>query len=363
VSSSQQTIYRILDASANRATEGIRTIEEFVRFGLDDATAAAAAKTLRHDLALVLTRLKRSELLSARDSDSDVGASLTTVSEYQRSQIADVIAAAAERVQQSLRVLEEYGKTIDLVFARQIESLRYRAYTLNRDVELKALGSSRQRRLADAVLYFLLDCGSTEEEFVAAIRELSSAGVDAFQLRDKRASDRLLYRRAVAGAATAARCGALFIVNDRADIAAAAEADGVHVGQNELPADVARCIVGGDRLVGVSTHAMDQVRQAITDGADYIGCGPTFPSRTKSFESHAGTTFLREVHAGTASTPRPAFAIGGINLENIDQVSASGFHRIAVTAAIGQAADPPAAAKALRQRLGQTRSDGSSPAR
>lgn len=352
----QQTTYRILDASANRATEGIRTIEEFVRFALDDSVAAAAAKSLRHDLAIALGRLDRTLLLTARDTESDVGTAIQTRSEYQRAEISDVITAAAERVQQSLRVLEEYGKTIDVEFARQIETLRYRAYTLHSQIELKAgqleaRQSARRRRLADSVLYLLIDCKQDEATFLSAIRELAQAGVDIFQLRDKQATDKLLYERAKLGASIARDCGALLIVNDRADIALSADADGVHVGQEELPATVARQIIGRDRLLGVSTHNIDQVHQAIAEGADYIGCGPTFPSTTKSFREHAGTRFLEQVHQETNKTPRPAFAIGGITSNNVDQVTASGFHRIAVTAAINNADDPVSATEELRKQL------------
>lgn len=349
---SQQTTYRILDASANRAAEGIRTIEEFVRFGLDDSATSSAVKKIRHDLAGSLAKLKRSELLAARDTESDVGTAVETKAEYERANLADVITAAAERVQQSLRVLEEYGKTVDVEFARQIELLRYRAYTLHRDVELKAFRSARKLRLDDAVLYLLIDCKASEDDFVSAIRALSEAGVNMFQLRDKQASDRLLYERAKIGTTIADQCEALFIVNDRADIARATGADGVHVGQDELSPTTARQIVGSDRIVGVSTHNITQVHQAIKEGADYIGCGPTFPSTTKVFDSHAGTKFLKEVHAGTKETPRPAFAIGGIDRDNVAEVVTCGFHRIAVTAAINQADDPCQAARELRRRLG-----------
>jgi thiamine-phosphate pyrophosphorylase len=352
VSHPPQTTYRILDASANRASEGIRTIEEFVRFGLDDSAASRAAKEIRHDLAAALARLRRSELLSARDTDSDVGTAVETKAEYERADLDSVVTAAAERVQQSLRVLEEYGKTVDVEFARQIELLRYRAYTLHRDVELKSFRAARTRRLADAALYFLIGCKTGEDDFVGAIRALSEAGVNVFQLRDKQASDRLLYERSKIGTSIAAQCGVLFIVNDRADIARAAGADGVHVGQEELSPTTVREIVGHDRIVGVSTHNIAQVHQAIADGADYIGCGPTFPSTTKRFNSQAGTQFLKEVHAGTKETPCPAFAIGGIDQDNVAEVVACGFHRIAVTAAIDQADDPCHAARELRRRLG-----------
>ncbi len=319
--------------------------------GCDDPQQTAIAKSLRHELTTACSRLNRADLLAARDTEGDVGTRLQTREEYRRASIADVIAAAAGRVQQSLRVLEEFGKTVDTDFARQIESIRYRAYTWLRDVELLALADERKQRLAAAQLYLLIDCGPSEARFVESIKTLAAAGVDVFQLRDKAARDRLIFERAKVGSRVCREVGALFIVNDRADIAASANADGVHLGQDELPIAAARKIIGSNRLIGVSTHDLHQVHRAIAEGADYIGCGPTFPSRTKSFSSHAGIAFLRQVHEETRQTPRPAFAIGGIDQSNIDQVIECGFHRIAVTAAINAAEDPVSAAKALRERL------------
>lgn len=347
----QQTTYRILDASANRATEGIRTIEEFLRMGHDDSEQTLIAKSLRHDLTSALSRLDRAALLAARDTVGDVGTTVQTSEEYRRTSVSDVIAAAAGRVQQSLRVLEEYGKTIDVDFARQIETIRYRAYTWLRDVELTALADDRKQRLAAAQLYLLIDCGPSEERFIESVRTLAASGVDAFQLRDKQATDRMIYQRAIVASHVCREVGALLIVNDRADIAASADADGVHLGQDELPVTAARRLLGANRLIGVSTHDIQQVHRAIADGADYIGCGPTFPSRTKTFSSQAGIAFLQQVHEETRQTPRPAFAIGGIDINNVDQVTACGFHRIAVTAAINAADDPAAAARELQVRL------------
>ncbi len=137
-------------------------------------------------------------------------------------------------------------------------------------------------------------------------------------------------------------------MNDRADLAAAADTDGVHVGQEELPVAQTRQIVGPSRLIGVSTHSIEQARDAVTDGADYIGCGPVFAGRTKTFESYAGTDFLKEV---AREIEIPAFAIGGIDASNINQVVRAGFHRVAVTGAVRDADDPAAAAKALKRTL------------
>ncbi|HYV36323.1 MAG TPA: thiamine phosphate synthase, partial [Gemmataceae bacterium] len=140
------------------------------------------------------------------------------------------------------------------------------------------------------------------------------------------------------------KAGVVFILNDRPDLARLAEADGVHLGQDDLPIREARRIVGPDALIGVSTHRLDQVRQAVLDGASYIGIGPTFPSSTKNFPQLAGLDFIREA---TAETTLPAFAIGGITAENALAVKAAGARAIAVSSAVCQANDPRAAAAAL----------------
>jgi thiamine-phosphate pyrophosphorylase len=140
----------------------------------------------------------------------------------------------------------------------------------------------------------------------------------------------------------------VFIMNDRADLAAATDADGVHVGQDELPVKEARAIVGPRRLVGVSTHSIEQARQAVLDGADYLGVGPVFPSATKAFDSLAGLELVRQI---AAEISLPWFAIGGINAENIGAVLEAGATRIAVSHAILSAHDPGSVTSTLCERL------------
>jgi thiamine-phosphate pyrophosphorylase len=137
-------------------------------------------------------------------------------------------------------------------------------------------------------------------------------------------------------------------MNDRPDIARLVEADGVHLGQDDLPVKEARRIVGPDALIGVSTHNLEQLRQAVLDGASYIGVGPTFVSGTKEFGELAGVDFVR---LAAAETTLPAFVIGGVSLGTIDAAVSAGARRAAVSQAIGQAEDPRAVAQALRQKL------------
>jgi len=126
-------------------------------------------------------------------------------------------------------------------------------------------------------------------------------------------------------------------MNDRPDLAVLACADGVHVGQKELDVRDVRRIVGPNLLIGVSTHTIEQARQAVLDGANYIGCGPTFPSGTKYFDHFPGLDFLRQV---AAEISLPAFAIGGITRENLADVLATGFTRVAVGGAMAMSSNP-----------------------
>jgi thiamine-phosphate pyrophosphorylase len=329
-------LLRIIDANSNRAAEGLRVAEEYVRFILDDQHLTRLCKQLRHDLASAMIPFSRDLLDAVRETQADVGAGVTTAQEYQRSNLHSVLAANLSRVEQSLRALEEYGKVIEPSVAATLEQLRYRTYTLQRIIGVTA---SSCERLADRSLYVLIDGGTTCAAMTEQVKFLIRAGVHVLQLRDKMLTDRELLERARRMRELTSDCDTLFIVNDRADIAAAAHADGVHVGQDELSVKDVRTIVGPEMLIGVSTHSLQQARQAVLDGANYIGVGPTFPSSTKPFDSFPGIELLRAV---SAEISLPSFAIGGITAENLPQVVASGFTRVAVRDAVTGAADPAA---------------------
>jgi thiamine-phosphate pyrophosphorylase len=140
----------------------------------------------------------------------------------------------------------------------------------------------------------------------------------------------------------------LLIINDRPDIAAIVDADGVHLGQDDMTVRDARQVVGPRKLSGVSTHSLPQARQAVLAGANYIGVGPTFPSQTKHFDAFPG---LDLVGAVAREIKLPAFAIGGVTLETVSQVISAGCRRIAVSSAIARAPQPAAAAIALHRVL------------
>ncbi|MFO0825855.1 MAG: thiamine phosphate synthase [Gemmataceae bacterium] len=177
------------------------------------------------------------------------------------------------------------------------------------------------------------------------IAQAAAGGADIVQLREKNLTDRELLARARDVRRWTKTAGVLFIVNDRPDIARLVEADGVHLGQDDLPVSEARRMVGAGALIGVSTHTIEQVRQAVRDGADYLGVGPVFPSKTKEFDHFPGLDFVR---AANAETALPAFALGGIGLENLGQVVTAGARRIAVGSAVAASDDPERVAALLR---------------
>ena len=200
-------------------------------------------------------------------------------------------------------------------------------------------------------LYVLIDGRGGPEEFTRLASSLIEAGVPALQLRDKRLDDRTLVARARALRDLTRGSNTLLVINDRPDIAALVQADGVHVGQEELPVGQARRLIHGGALVGLSTHSLEQAREGVLLGADYLGVGPVFPTRTKPFARFPGLELLRAV---AAEIRLPWFAIGGIGMENIDDVLAAGARRVAVSSAVCDAANPAAAARQLLERLSRS---------
>lgn len=335
----------MIDAAVNRAGEGLRVVEDFTRFVLDDPHLTRLAKALRHNFAEAAAMVAASDRHTARDTQYDVGTLISAVSEGERADAWAVCVAGLKRAQQSLRSLEEYGKLSDGKFADEIQRIRYRLYTLE-----KAIDTERTSRewLEGVRLCVLVDGGTSTAEFERLVTALVEAGVGMIQLRDKQLADRELAARARLLRQLTREKPTLAIINDRADIAAAVHADGVHLGQDDLTVKDARTIIGTRMLVGVSTHTIDQARTAALDGANYLGAGPTFPSRTKSFDLFAGLDLLRAV---AAEIRLPTFAIGGIDSDNLAGVLATGVGRVAVGAAVTAASDPGRVARKLVEAL------------
>jgi thiamine-phosphate pyrophosphorylase len=198
----------------------------------------------------------------------------------------------------------------------------------------------------------LVDGGPDEPAFARLVSGLVGAGVRMFQIRDKALPVPALLARVRRALAICKEIDAadrpLVVVNDRADVAAAAAADGVHVGAADLPVVAARRVLGPGPLVGRTAHDVAEARTAVDDAADYLGIGPCFPSSTKAFAAHAGPEFLREV---CSAVSLPVFAIGGITVARLEPLVALGVKRVAVASAVTGAADPARAARELLDEL------------
>lgn len=215
--------------------------------------------------------------------------------------------------------------------------------------------ASRDPRLAAARLYFVCDAGLEPVELDGLLGQALGGGAEIIQLRDKHAPAGALRAAAALFAAAAAEHGALFIVNDDPELAAASDADGVHVGQEDAAVEAAREIVGEAAIVGLSTHRPEQLDAALAaDGAarpDYVSVGPVWETPTKPGRAAAGLDYVRYAAKNANAADMPWFAIGGIDLENVGEVVGAGAERLVVVRAIREAAEPGDAARALRRSL------------
>lgn len=201
--------------------------------------------------------------------------------------------------------------------------------------------NDRRERLRASHLYLV--CDDRPDEF---LERALHGGVDIVQLRMKDAPDQAILTAAQRFARLCERYGALFVLNDRPDLAVAVEADGVHLGQDDVAVGRARALVGAERLIGLSTHSPAQIDAAAGAGVDYIGVGPVHATPTKPGRPAVG---LDLVAYAAASTQLPFFAIGGIDPSNVDAVQAAGATRIAVVRALTEAEDPEPVAALLRK--------------
>ncbi|WP_088890146.1 thiamine phosphate synthase [Leptolyngbya ohadii] len=322
----QSAVYRILDANLDRAREGLRIIEEWCRFGLNQTELTEECKTLRQELA----HWHSNELRAARDTPNDRGTALTHPQEELRSSVAQVLQVNFARTQEALRVLEEYGKLYSGDMAAACKQMRYRVYTL----ESVLGGYERQQKLRQSALYLVT---SPSDNLLEVVEAALRGGLSLVQYRDKDTDDLTRIDNAKRLKELCHRYNALFIINDRIDLALAVDADGVHLGQDDVPTAFARQLLGNQRIIGRSTHSPEELRRAIEEGADYVGVGPVYETPTKAGRAAAGLDYVR--HAASQASI-PWYAIGGISADNLDDVLNAGAERVAVVRAIMAAEDP-----------------------
>lgn len=330
-------IARILDANLDRSREGLRIIEEWCRFGLNHSQLAQSCKEMRQELAQWHT----ADLRLARDTPADVGTSLSHPQEETRSSLENLLQANLCRVQEALRVLEEYGKLYNPLMGESFKQLRYQVYA----IESQLLAAHRLQQLKAARLYLVT---SPSENLFATVEASLKGGLTLVQYRDKNTDDLIRFQNAQRLCQLCHDYGALFLVNDRVDLALAVNADGIHLGQQDLPIAIARQILGPNRIIGRSTTNPQEMAKAIAEGADYIGVGPVYETPTKVGKAAAG---LGYVSYAATNSPVPWFAIGGIDQTNLQDVLKAGAKQVAVVREIMLSPNPTEATQDLLAQL------------
>jgi thiamine-phosphate pyrophosphorylase len=343
----QHPTYRIIDANFNRAREAIRIIEEFCRFALNSAPLTERAKQLRHELSAAISKLDSAKLISCRDALGDVGVGKTVDSQLARQNLTDCFTANCKRLTESLRALAETIQTLNPSIAQTIEKLRFIAYTLEKDI---VLFSDTQQKFKSVRLYVIISSDLPADVFSLTHRCIAG-GADCIQLRAKNADDDKLFALSFEFVQICKAAGVLSIINDRVDIAVAANADGVHLGQNDLPTESARKLQLSPLIIGKSTHSIKQLQAACRELPTYVSLGPVFSTGTKPTAEPVGLDYIKQATEILADTGTAHVAIGGITLENIEDVLNAGAKAIAVCSAATETTDSTAACRALKEKI------------
>jgi thiamine-phosphate pyrophosphorylase len=341
---SPQTL-RIIDASLNRAAEGLRFLEDTARFLLNDAGLTTQLKTIRHLIITNEWQFQR-QLIQSRDAQGDVGARIEVEGCQDKKSLSSAIVANSRRVQEALRTLEEAAKiegNILPVSSGRFEQARFEMYTIEKNLLARLLRQDKTKQIKG--LYAVIDTQSLQgRAHLEITRQVIKGGARIIQLRDKHTSKRDLLPIAQAMQNLCTEQNALFIMNDNLDIALAIKADGLHIGQEDLPVNVARKLAPMDMLIGCSAATIQQAQQAVTDGADYLGVGAMFPTPSKQDVEIIGLELLRQIKQAISV---PVVAIGGININNVSEVKKAGADSFAVIGALLGADSPEKATEAI----------------
>ena len=326
-------MYRIIDANINRVSEGLRVLEDMARFYYHDPQLTEELKQMRHRVRKIVNHLYV-DCLSSRDSIHDIGFDISQKNDLDnKHHLRELIMGNFKRVQEGIRVVEEALKIAGYYeLSKTYEKCRYECYA----VEKRYVGKFNKRIKRD-VLDTDLYCITAEEyakdrSNVEIVQAMIQAGVKIIQYREKNKKMMDKYEECKKIRALTWAAGVTFIINDDVDIALLVKADGVHIGQQDLPIEKVRELVGDEMIIGLSTHSPAQAQDAVKRGADYIGVGPIFRTFTKKDVCDpVGLEYLEYV---VEKLDIPFVAIGGIKEHNVNEVANRGAGCIAMVTEI-----------------------------
>jgi thiamine-phosphate pyrophosphorylase len=343
----ERSVYRIIDANFNRGREAVRVIEEFCRFYLNSDSLTERAKQLRHQLSAAVSRLDTRRLISSRDAAADVGATRVIDGQIRRADLNDCFVASCKRLTEALRALGEMAQIVEPSSARTFEELRFAAYTLEKEI---AVFSNTVEKFRHVRLYVVISSDSPAS-VVSLTRRCIAGGADCIQLRAKALDDAALFALADEFTEICRKVGVLSIINDRIDIAAAVDANGVHLGQDDLPVEQARRLQFKPLIIGKSTRSIQQLSAACQERPTYVALGPIFATPTKPALKPVGLDYVRRATEFLSNTAIASVAVGGIKLENIGGVLDAGAQAVAVCSAVIEADDPAEVCRALKNKI------------
>jgi len=345
----QQQILRVIDANLNRAGEGLRFLEDLARLALNDNNLTQQLKTMRHEL-LSGDWPFQQQLLEARDSEADVGANIEVPGEEKQRGLPIMVVANSRRVQEALRTMEEVAKSPEAIpglDSEKFKQARFKLYSIEQTLLSRLLHQDKIQQLNG--LYVIIDTQALKNRsHIEAATQAIRGGTKTIQLRDKLLSKKELLLIAQQLKKLCTEHNVLFIINDYLDLTLAAEADGLHLGQEDLPTKVARKLLPMDKILGCSTRTVEQAMAAEAEGADYIAVGSMYPTSSKEMAEVVGLDRLRQIRQAVTL---PVVAIGGINKDNVRDVMSAGADAVAVISAILGAEDAEAAARQIVERL------------
>jgi thiamine-phosphate pyrophosphorylase len=323
-------VFRIIDSNCNRCAEGLRVLEDIARMMLNDAALSKNLKEVRHGIIDNLSTINVS-LISQRDTDNDVGSYSESI--VAQNELSSIIMANAKRAEEGLRVIEEMSKLSDLnqaLDSNRFKHFRFEVYKIEQELLSRTQRISKINQIKG--VYAILDTGVLKsKDIMETARQIIDGGANIIQLRDKLSNTRELISISRDLQKLCHDNGVLFIINDYLDIALASDADGLHLGQNDLPISIARSEMPIDKIIGCSVQTIEQARKAIEDGADYIAAGSIFSTNTKEDITVIGLNLIKQLKS---ESDLPLVAIGGIKLENAIKVIDAGADSIAIISAI-----------------------------
>ena len=334
-------MYQIIDANLDRAREGLRVLEDWARFGLGENDSVKRIKNFRQ----ILGKNHLEIYKQSRNFIEDECKGLTHKEQSKRNAPDQIISSNAGRVQEALRVIEEFARLHNHELSKIASEIRYEIYTLEIDLLNLSKYKDSGEILKENNLYVITD---QKENLLEIIENILIAGVRIIQHRFKAGTDKDNLQEAIQIKNLCTRYNSLFIINDRVDIALASNADGVHLGQDDLELKTARKLLGYSKIIGTSANNSIDITNAVKGGSDYIGIGPIFETSTKKNKKPLG---IEKIKTLTKDLNIPWFAIGGVTTKNISNLKSSGFRKVALVSQIMNSDDPKEKAIMILKRL------------